>query len=343
MTQAQTGPTGEAGLPPGNLDADRFLALYRLMWRIRAFEEMAIEGQRAGLVLGAIHPSIGQEAVAAGVCAGLRPADLLLSTHRGHGHTLAKGADSLAMMRELLGRAGGTCGGKGGSMHIADFGVGMLGANGVVGANIPIAVGAAQALRLRRAGEIVVCIFGDGAINRGPFLEGLNWARVFDLPVLFVCEDNGFSATTRTRTLTAGDGAAARAEGLGIPAGRVDGNDLIAVDAAARAGIAAVRAGGGPRLIEARTYRITGHTAVDPAAYRPAAEVEEWRAACPIARLGAALLLAGVTDAALAGARAEAETEMRSAMEVARDTGWPDTAAAFADVQDAGDPRARAF
>ena len=166
---------------------------------IRAFEELAIEAQREGLVLGAIHPSIGQEAVAAGICPNLSKTDLLLSTHRGHGHTLAKGADPLAMMRELFGREGGTCGGKGGSMHIADFGVGMLGANGVVGANIPIATGAAHALRNCRAGEVVVCIFGDGAINRGPFLEGLNWARVFDLPVLFVCEDNGFSATTRTR------------------------------------------------------------------------------------------------------------------------------------------------
>ncbi len=328
---------------PGDLDVARMLDLYGLMWRIRAFEETAVEALTAGLVLGAIHPSIGQEAVAAGVCTNLLRADLLLSTHRGHGHTLAKGADALAMMRELFGRAGGTCGGKGGSMHIADFGVGMLGANGVVGANIPIAVGAAQALKLRRSEAVVACIFGDGAINRGPFLEGLNWARVFDLPVLFVCEDNGYSATTRTRELTAGAGAAARAESLGIPAERVDGNDLVAVDAAARAAVAAVRGGDGPRLIEARTYRMSGHTAVDAAAYRPAAEVEEWRAACPIARLGAALGLAGVAGATLASARAGAEAEMRAAMEAARDTGWPDDAAAFSDVQDVGDPRERAY
>jgi len=325
------------------MDRARMQDMLRCMWRIRAFEEIAVEAQREGLVLGAIHPSIGQEAVAVGICRNLARGDLLLSTHRGHGHTLAKGADALAMMRELFGRAGGTCGGKGGSMHIADFDVGMLGANGVVGANIPIAAGAAHALKLRRAGEIVVCIFGDGAINRGPFLEGLNWARVFDLPVLFVCEDNGFSATTRTRSMTGGPGAAARAESLGLPAEELDGNDLLAVDCAARAAIAAIRAGEGPRLMHCRTYRITGHTAVDPAAYRPAAEVEQWRAACPIARLSAALQLAGVPEAALNEARAAAYAEMRTARDTARDTAWPEPSAAYTDVQDMGDPRERAF
>ncbi|MDQ4062132.1 MAG: thiamine pyrophosphate-dependent dehydrogenase E1 component subunit alpha, partial [Pseudomonadota bacterium] len=195
-----------------NLDIERLIDQHRMMLRIRAFEEMALEALKEKLVLGAIHPSIGQEAVAAGVCLNLAPDDVLLSTHRGHGHTLAKGADSLAMMRELFGREGGNCHGKGGSMHIADFGVGMLGANGVVAANIVIAAGAAHAIKLRRESRIVCCIFGDGAINRGPFLEGLNWAKVFDLPVLFVCEDNGFAATTRTRAMTAGEGPAARAE-----------------------------------------------------------------------------------------------------------------------------------
>jgi pyruvate dehydrogenase E1 component alpha subunit len=327
--------------PAGNLDRARLRDMLGLMQRIRAFEEAAIAAQKDGLVLGAIHPSIGQEAVAAGICANLRTDDLLLSTHRGHGHTLAKGADPLAMMRELFGRAGGTCGGKGGSMHIADFGVGMLGANGVVGANIPIAVGAAQALKLQGGGRIAVCIFGDGAVNRGPFLEGLNWARVFDLPVLFVCEDNGFSATTRTRDMTGGDGAAARAESLGLDAVTVDGNDIVAVDTVARAAIAAVRAGQGPMLIHARTYWITGHTAVDPATYRPAEEVEAARAACPITRAEATLRLAGDTD--LAAIRADAVAEMTAIAAQARDTGWPDAGAAFADVQDVGDPRERAF
>jgi len=201
-----------------NVDVERLRAHYRLMLRIRAFEEEALRGLEEKVVLGAIHPSIGQEACAAGICSNLRRDDILLSTHRGHGHTLAKGADALAMMRELLGREGGNCGGKGGSMHIADFSVGMLGANGVVSANIVIAAGAAHAIKLKKEDRIVCCIFGDGAINRGPFLEGLNWAKVFNLPVLFVCEDNGFAATTRTKTMTAGDGPVARAESLGIPA-----------------------------------------------------------------------------------------------------------------------------
>ncbi len=326
-----------------NFDRDRFLDVLRLMHRIRAFEEQAIAGQKEGLVLGAIHPSIGQEAVAAGVCTNLETEDLLLSTHRGHGHTLAKGADGLSMMRELFGRTGGTCGGKGGSMHIADFGVGMLGANGVVGANIPIAAGAAHALKLNGSRQIVTCIFGDGAVNRGPFLEGLNWARVFDLPVLFVCEDNGFSATTRTREMTGGLGAAARAESLGIEAAEVDGNDVIAVDAAARAAIEAVRAGRGPYFVTCRTYRMTGHTSVDPATYRPTAEVEEWRGNCPIARLEAALRLAGIEDARLSEVHQRENADMAEIARAARESDWPDAWGAYGDVQDVGSPRERAF
>ena len=186
------------------------LDLYRTMARIRAFENAAEETSRGGvavfgstadtiaLVRGPLHLSTGQEAVAAGVCAHLERSDYLTSTHRGHGHTLAKGADATAMMCELFGRATGTNHGKGGSMHIADFSVGMLGANGVVAAGIPIAVGAAHSAKIRGSGAIVACFFGDGAINRGPFLEGLNWAKIFGLPVLFVCEDNRYSATTAT-------------------------------------------------------------------------------------------------------------------------------------------------
>jgi pyruvate dehydrogenase E1 component alpha subunit len=278
--------------------------------------------------------------VAAGVCGGLATDDLLLSTHRGHGHTLAKGADPLARMRELLGRAGGTCGGKGGSMHMADFGGGMLGANGVVAANIPIAAGAAHAVKLRGGSQVVVCIFGDGAVNRGPFLEGMNWAKVFELPVLFVCEDNAYSATTRTTAVTAGPGPAARAESLGLPAESIDGNDALAVDAAARAAVAAVRAGEGPRFLHCRTYRMTGHTGVDPAAYRAATEVEEWRAADPIDRLAQVLRLAGGD---VDGLGAEAEAEMAAVLDTARASAWPEAALAFADVQDVGDPRERAF
>lgn len=314
-----------------------------MMLRIRAFEEEALRGLREKVVLGAIHPSIGQEAVAAGVCVNLDRADILLSTHRGHGHTLAKGAEPLAMMRELFGREGGNCGGKGGSMHIADFSVGMLGANGVVGANIVIAAGAAHAIKLNREERIVCCIFGDGAINRGPFLEGLNWAKVFDLPVLFVCEDNGFAATTRTHTMTAGAGPAARAESLGIPAVDVDGNDVQAVDSAMADLVAAVRSGSGPRFLWARTYRLTGHTGADPAAYRPSEEVEARWKDDPIARVADLLRAAGISDAEIAADSEAAKAEMHSVYAAAVATPYPPAEQAYVDVQDAGDPRSEAF
>ncbi|MFN9574517.1 MAG: thiamine pyrophosphate-dependent dehydrogenase E1 component subunit alpha [Betaproteobacteria bacterium] len=328
---------------PRHFDAPRYRDFYRTMWRIRLFEEAAIRAVADKLVLGAIHPSIGQEAVAVGVCGNLAREDALLSTHRGHGHTLAKGADSLAMMRELFGREGGTCHGKGGSMHIADFGVGMLGANGVVGATIVIAVGAAHAIRLKRENRIVCCLFGDGAINRGPFLEGLNWAGVWQLPVLFVCEDNGFAASSRTRAMTAGEGPAARARAFGIAAEEVDGNDAVLVDQTAQRLIGEVRGGGGPRFLVARTYRLSGHTGVDPAAYRPKEEVEaKWRDD-PIARLGAALISAGLAQDELEADRRAAYAEMERAYATARETPWPPQRRAFEDVQDAGDPRVAAF
>ena len=319
-----------------NLDVERVKALLRTMVAIRAFEEEALAAQKEGLVKGAIHPSIGQEAVAAGVCLELRRDDLLLSTHRGHGHTLAKGADPFAMMAELMGRAGGTSNGKGGSMHIADFAVGMLGANGVVAANIVIAAGAAHAVKLTRSDRIVCCIFGDGAVNRGPFLEGLNWAAVYRLPVLFVCEDNGFAATTRTRELSAGEGPLARARALGIDGRVVDGNDVLEVADATRALSAELRAGAGPRFLHCLTYRLHGHTGADAGAYRPAAEVEARWKDCPIARARALLASAGLGAAELDALEAEACAEIARAAAAARAAPWPEPALAWTDVQDLG-------
>jgi pyruvate dehydrogenase E1 component alpha subunit len=319
-----------------NVDLERLKRLHVTMARIRAFEEAALDALDRGLVLGAIHPSIGQEAVAAGICSQLRPDDILLSTHRGHGHTLAKGADPGAMMAELLGRDGGTCGGKGGSMHIADFDVGMLGANGVVAANIPIAAGAAHAIKLKREDRIVTCIFGDGAINRGPFLEGLNWASIFALPLLFVCEDNGFAATTRTEDLTAGDGPAARAESLGIPAHKVDGNDVLAVQDQATDLIARIRHGEGPKLLVAETYRLTGHTGADPAAYRSKSEVEAARIRDPLRRSATWLAEAGLDEPAIDALDQEARDEIDAALAWAEAAPWPDPDKAYLDVQDVG-------
>ena len=321
-----------------NIDTERLTRHYRDMCRVRAFEESALAALDEGLVPGPLHPSIGQEACASGVCANLERDDLLLSTHRGHGHTLVKGADPEAMMRELLGREGGCCGGKGGSMHIADFGVGMLGANGVVGANIEIAAGAAHAVKLLGDARIVTCIFGDGAVNRGPFLEGLNWARIFDLPVLFVCEDNTFAATTRTAAVTGGAGPGARAESLGLPSVEVDGNNVQAVDEAVRELVQAIRAGSGPRFLHVKTYRLTGHTATDAAAYRTSEEVDARWKLDPIARCGASLEAAGVDAETLDAMRASAASEMSAALEAAKAAPWPDSSLAFTDVQDIGAP-----
>jgi pyruvate dehydrogenase E1 component alpha subunit len=331
-------------------DEQRLLAdLYRTMARIRTFENAAEIASQGGVsaygmsadgqakVRGPLHLSTGQEAVPAGVCAHLRRDDYLTSTHRGHGHTLAKGADLQRMMSELFGKATGCNGGKGGSMHIADFSVGMLGANGVVAAGLPIAVGAAHAQKLQRRDAITVCFFGDGGINRGPFLESLNWAQVYALPVLFVCEDNRWSATTASGPMIAGEGAAARAHALGIAALQVDGNDVLAVHAAAGELLQPVRGGGGPRLLHAVTYRVKGHVSVDPAGYRDAGELEAALQTDPIARARRRYLsLSGADAGVLDAIDAEAAAEVAAAVARADADPWPDAASAFTDVQSTG-------
>jgi acetoin:2,6-dichlorophenolindophenol oxidoreductase subunit alpha len=327
----------------------RLFDLYRLMRRIRAFEDAAEVASQGGvaawglsasakpaLVRGPLHLSTGQEAVAAGVCINLQRKDLLTSTHRGHGHTLAKGANTATMMCELFGRATGTNKGKGGSMHIADFSVGMLGANGVVAAGIPIATGAAHALKIRKLPQLVACFFGDGAANRGPFLEGLNWAQVYRLPVLFICEDNRISATTPTGTMTAGEGVSARAEAMGMAALKVDGNDAAAVDAAAARLIGEVRAGAGPRLLHAVTFRFKGHVSVDPGTYRDAAEVEAAKRGDPLLITRAQLLAAGAPPAEIDAIDRAALAEIETALQVAEAAPWPTSAAAYEDVMTTG-------
>ena len=331
------------------MNPTQWLSLYRTMVRIRAFENAAEVASQGGVsaygksadgsarVRGPLHLSTGQEAVPAGVCAHLRREDYLTSTHRGHGHTLAKGADLQRMMAELFGKSTGFNGGKGGSMHIADFSVGMLGANGVVAAGLPIAVGAAHAQKLQRRDAITACFFGDGAINRGPFLEALNWARVYELPVLFVCEDNRWSATTASGPMTAGDGAAARAASLDIAGETVDGNVVPAVHAAAGRLVAAVRAGRGPRLLHAVTYRVKGHVSVDLAAYRDAHELAAALQTDPIARARQQMLAQpGVSAATLDAIAAEAQAEVDAALAAAEVAPWPAADAAYTDVQSTG-------
>ena len=349
MTQRTDSTTAAATPHAPSPTVTRLLALYRTMARIRAFEnaaEIASQGgvaawglsttAKPALVRGPLHLSTGQEAVATGVCANLTREDLLTSTHRGHGHTLAKGADVKRMMAELFGRATGTNKGKGGSMHIADFSVGMLGANGVVAAGMPIAVGAAHALKVRGKPEIVACFFGDGAVNRGPFLEALNWAVVYQLPVLFVCEDNRISATTPTGPMTGGAGASARAESLGVPAVKVDGNDVEAVDAAAARLVAEVRNGAGPRFLHAVTYRFKGHVSVDPGSYRDQAEVVAALAFDPLSIARHALTGRGVAVADIDALDAAANAEIDIALAEAEAAPWPEPAAAYTDIQNTG-------
>ncbi len=330
-------------------EAQTVAALYRTMVRIRAFENAAELASQGGVsafgnaaggnakVRGPLHLSTGQEAVPAGVCSHLKRTDYLTSTHRGHGHTLAKGADLARMMCELFGKAGGFNGGKGGSMHIADFSVGMLGANGVVAAGLPIAVGAAHAQKIQRRDAITACFFGDGAINRGPFLESLNWASVYALPVLFVCEDNQWSATTASGPMTAGDGASARALAMNIPSVPVDGNDVMAVHAAAAKLVREVRAGSGPRLLHAITYRVKGHVSVDPATYRDPEELKAALRIDPIARARQFYLtLPGANAATLDSIEREASDEVSAALAAADADRWPDAASAYTDVQTTG-------
>jgi pyruvate dehydrogenase E1 component alpha subunit len=319
------------------------------MVRIRAFENAAELASQGGVsaygksadgsakVRGPLHLSTGQEAVAAGVCAHLQHHDYLTSTHRGHGHTLAKGADVQRMMCELFGKANGTNGGKGGSMHFADFSVGMLGANGVVAAGLPIAVGAAHAQKLQQREGITACFFGDGAINRGPFLEALNWARVFALPVLFVCEDNRWSATTASGPMTAGLGASARAVSMDIASEQVDGNDVWAVYAGTGRMVQQVRSGGGPRLLHAMTYRVKGHVSVDAAAYRDANELQEALKTDPIARARQKYLsLPAAEPMQLDEIERLAEQEIAAAVAFAEASAWPQASSAFTDVQNVG-------
>ena len=314
------------------------------MARIRAFENAAEEASRHSVsafgaaqvadskVRGPLHLSTGQEAVAAGVCINLAREDLLTSTHRGHGHTLAKGASMEKMMRELFGRAGGTNGGKGGSMHIADFSVGMLGANGVVAAGMPIAVGAAHALKVQSKKNVVACFFGDGAINRGPFLESLNWAKVHELAVLFVCEDNRWSATTSTDAMTAGPGPLARAKAIGIDGLEVDGNDAFAVDRASASLLKKIRAGKGPQFLHAVTYRFKGHVSVDAAAYRDGEEVARALEDDPLLRFKLAKKDAErIQD--------EVHAEVKAAVQAAASAPWPGQSDAYTDIQDTGSGR----
>ena len=255
---------------------DFLLNLYTTMVLIRNFELMAEKLFLEGELPGFLHLYIGEEAIATGVMANLRKDDFITSTHRGHGHMIAKGADINRMMAELYGKETGYCKGKGGSMHIADFSLGVLGANGVVGGGLPIAVGAGLGIKMKKSNQIVVAFFGDGASNTGAFHESLNFASIYKLPVIFVLENNKYASTASTQATTAIENISDRAVAYGIPGITIDGNDVIAVYETTQEMVKRARDGGGPSLIEAKTYRIKGHFVGDPELYRNKKEVVEF-------------------------------------------------------------------
>jgi len=273
-----------------DVSKEKLAEMYRKMLEIRRFEEKVFELYGQNLVPGTIHLYAGEEAVAVGVCSSLRKDDYITSTHRGHGHCIAKGAELKRTMAEILGKKTGYCKGKGGSMHIADFTVGMLGATAVVGAGLPIAVGAGLSAKLRKTDQVVACFFGEGASNQGTFHESLNLASAWSLPVIFVCENNLYAMGTRQSRIMNIQNIADRAVAYGIPGVTVDGNDVLAVFEASQKAVDRARGGGGPTLIECKTYRHKGHSRADPAKYRPKEEVEQWLAKDPLRRFKEALL-----------------------------------------------------
>ncbi len=263
-------------------DAKTLLFLYRTMVTVRKFETLTGELFAVGKIPGFIHLSIGQEASSVGVCSALRPDDYITTTHRGHGHVIAKGGDLKKMFAELMGRKTGYCKGKGGSMHIADFSLGILGANGVVAGGFPIIVGAGLSIKLRGTDQVAVCFFGDGASNRGPFHEALNMASIWKLPILFVCENNQYASTTSVHYSTSVKSVALRAKAYGIPGKSVEGNHILEVREAALEAVKRARHGDGPTLLENMTYRMRGHFEGDPQRYRTKEEVEKFSEKDPI-------------------------------------------------------------
>ena len=307
-------------------------ALYRRMLLIRRMEERLGDVVQSGELPGPVHLYIGQEAVAVGVCAHLTDADWIASNHRGHGHFLAKGGTPHAMVAEIFGRDTGICHGKGGSMHVADFSRGILGANGIVGGGIGLAAGAALAAQLDRKSCVSVVFFGDGGANQGVVSEVLNIAAIWKLPLLLVCENNGFSEFSPTSTVTAGE-IAARAQPFGIPGITVDGNDVISVWRASAEAVGRARAGRGPTLLEARTYRWRGHVETEKSflseAYREDGEIAEWRARDPIVRLEMQLLEGGTAQGDIDVIRSEITGEVERAYAQALADPIPPEASAF--------------
>jgi pyruvate dehydrogenase E1 component alpha subunit len=312
--------------------------MYTSMVRIRRFEEAAVVQHRRGVIPGPVHISIGQEATVVGACAAVGEDDYLTGNHRSHGHPIAKGSPLNGLMAELMGKATGVCGGRGGSMHLADFTVGSLGESGIVGSAMPVAVGAALSAQVRGTKQVCLCFFGDGAVNTGAFHEAVNLAAIWRLPVIFICENNGYAVTTPITNACAVANVADRGSGYGIPAEAVDGQDVLIVHDAVTRAVARARSGAGPSLIECKTYRYYDHEQPGPVSkrvseYRSAEEIASWKARDPVVISRSRLLETGQTMEEKLSAREQAVAdEVAAALRFALDSPAPNPDSILDDV-----------
>jgi acetoin:2,6-dichlorophenolindophenol oxidoreductase subunit alpha len=310
--------------PTVSLEIDQRILMYRMQVALRQFETRAYDLFLENFVKGTSHLSIGQEAIAAGVAAALRPEDWTFATYRGHAHTLARGVPMAPVFAELMGRSSGLMAGKGGSMHLTSVKHGVMGSYAIIGAHMPIACGAAWSAQYRRTEQVAVCFFGDGTVNIGAFHEALNFAAIWSLPVIFICENNLWMEYTRTSDVTAvANPAADRASAYGLESIIVDGNDADAVYEVTQTAVQRARMGSGPSLIEATTYRHGGHSRADPGKYRPDQELAEWLAKDPIPMYRQRLLEAGVADDRLSAIESDVQAEVDAATEEAKQGAVP--------------------
>ena len=316
------------------LSKEKMLDMYRKMLTIRAFEYKVKDLFAQGKIVGAVHLSIGEEAVPVGVCSALKKGDYVLSNHRGHGHCIALGVDVKRMMAELFGRQDGVCKGKGGSMHLADFSVGMLGASAIVGGGLPLAVGAGLSSKMQRTNQVTVVFFGDGASNQGTFHESLNLAAIWRLPVLFVCENNQYAESTPVTKVMLAKNVSDRASAYGIPGILVDGMDVLAVHEATEEAANRAREGQGPTLLECKTYRYLGHEEGDPwTTYRSENEVEEWKKRDSTDKYRKVLVEKGIcTETGLSEIEGEVKKLVDDAIKFAEESPWPKPEEALKDV-----------
>ncbi|WP_241255590.1 thiamine pyrophosphate-dependent dehydrogenase E1 component subunit alpha [Candidatus Protofrankia californiensis] len=323
-----------------SLSSERLIEMQRRMLRIRRFDERAVELHAKGLLPGPIHTSIGHEAAVVGACMALRGDDYMTGYHRSHGHPIGKGSQLAPLMAELLGKSTGVCRGKGGSLHLADFSAGSLGESGIVGGSLPIAVGVGLSAKMRGTDRVCLSFFGDGAANTGPFHEALNLAAIWRVPTVFLCENNGYATTFPIREAMAVENVADRAAAYAMPGICVDGQDVLAVYAAVSAAVARARAGGGPSLVEAKTYRFREHAEFGVggmqgslARYRSLEEVEKWRARDPIVLFREELRSHGVlTDENALRLEAEVAGEVEKAVRFAQESPLPEPGEAYEDV-----------